>query len=116
MNKHPVPSCGLMSALAVIGGKWKALVLWELHSGPRRFGELRRGVPGISEKMLIQALRELEADGVVHREVFHTVPPRVDYTVTAFGASLNDALEPLCQWGEQHMEHIATLQRVSAGA
>lgn len=114
MNQH-MYSCGLTAALAVIGGKWKALILWEMNGGPRRFGELKRGVPGISEKMLIQALRELEADGVVHREVMHAVPPRVDYTVTAFGASLNEALESLCQWGEQHMERIVALQRVSPG-
>jgi DNA-binding HxlR family transcriptional regulator len=103
MNEQQSCICGLVPALAVIGGKWKALVLWEMNTGPRRFGELKRGVPGISEKMLIQALRELEADSVVHREVFHEVPPRVEYRVTAFGATLNEALEPLCRWGEQHM-------------
>jgi DNA-binding HxlR family transcriptional regulator len=101
--------CGLVFALEVIGGKWKALILWAMHAEPRRFGELKRLVPGISEKMLIQALRELEADGVVHREVFHEVPPRVEYSMTEFGATLNAALEPLCCWGEQHMERIASL-------
>jgi DNA-binding HxlR family transcriptional regulator len=111
MNEQQQDTCGLLLALAVIGGKWKALILWEMHTGPRRFGELKRGVPGISEKMLIQALRELEADGVVHREVFHEIPPRVHYSVTPFGATLNEALEPLCSWGEQHMERIAALQR-----
>jgi len=110
-EQQSCPECGLIPALAVIGGKWKALILWEMNTGPRRFGELKRGVPGISEKMLIQGLRELEADGVIHREVFHEVPPRVEYSVTAFGATLNRALEPLCRWGEQHMEHIATLHR-----
>lgn len=106
MSEQQACVCGLVPALAVIGGKWKALILWEMNSGPRRFGELKRGVPGISEKMLIQALRELEAADVVHREVFHEVPPRVEYRVTAFGATLNRALEPLCRWGEQHMERI----------
>lgn len=104
-------TCGLVPALEVIGGKWKALILWEMNTGPRRFGELKRRVAGISEKMLIQALRELETDGVVHREVFHEVPPRVEYSVTEFGATLNAALEPLCCWGEQHMERIATLHQ-----
>ena len=103
--------CGLVPALDVIGGKWKALILWEMHTQPRRFGELKRLVLGISEKMLIQALREMETDGIVHREVFHEVPPRVEYTVTEFGATLNAALEPLCSWGEQHMERIVALQR-----
>lgn len=109
MKATPSYICGLVPALEVIGGKWKALILWEMHAQPRRFGELKRLVVGISEKMLIQALRELEADGVVRREVFHEVPPRVEYSVTEFGASLNAALEPLCRWGEQHMERIATL-------
>ena len=100
-------SCGLVPALEVIGGKWKALILWEMNAQPRRFGELKRRVCGISEKMLIQALREMEADGVIHREVFHEIPPRVEYSVTEFGASLNAALGPLCRWGEQYMERIA---------
>lgn len=109
MSERQRYTCGLVPALEVIGGKWKALILWEMHAQPRRFGELKRLVPGISEKMLIQALRELEADGIVHREVFHEVPPRVVYSVTEFGATLNTALEPLCCWGEQHMGRIAAL-------
>ena len=104
-------TCGLVPALDVIGGKWKALILWEMHAQPRRFGEFKRLVPGISEKMLIQGLREMERDGIVHREVFHEVPPRVEYSVTEFGATLNAALEPLCSWGEQHMERIARLHQ-----
>jgi DNA-binding HxlR family transcriptional regulator len=104
-------TCGLVPALDVIGGKWKALVLWEMNTRPRRFGEFKRLVPGISEKMLIQALREMERDGIVHREVFHEVPPRVEYSVTEFGATLNAALEPLCSWGQQHMERIAGLHQ-----
>jgi DNA-binding HxlR family transcriptional regulator len=104
-------TCGLVPALDVIGGKWKALILWEMNTGPRRFGEFKRLVPGISEKMLIQALREMERDGIVRREVFHEVPPRVEYSVTEFGATLNAALEPLCRWGTQHMERIAALHQ-----
>jgi DNA-binding HxlR family transcriptional regulator len=111
MNKPQPYSCGLGPALAVIGGKWKALILWEINTQPRRFGELRRLVPGISEKMLIQQLREMEADGFVHREVFLEVPPRVEYSVTELGASLNAALVPLCIWGEQHMQQIEMRHR-----
>jgi DNA-binding HxlR family transcriptional regulator len=95
-------SCGLGPAFEVIGGKWKALILWEISEKPCRFGALKRLVPGISEKMLIQQLREMEADGLVHREVFHEVPPRVEYSVTRIGASLNKALGPLADWGEKH--------------
>lgn len=110
-NEQQTSFCGLVPALSVIGGKWKALILWEVNDGPVRFGALKRRVRGISEKMLIQALRELEADGVVHREAYHEVPPRVEYSVTDFGASLNAALAPLCRWGEQHVERIAALHR-----
>jgi DNA-binding HxlR family transcriptional regulator len=110
MNEEGRCECGLVSALAVIGGKWKALILWEMNRGPVRFGALKRRVRGISEKMLIQALRELEADGVVHRESFHEVPPRVEYSVTEFGASLNAVLAPLCRWGEEHVGRIAALK------
>jgi DNA-binding HxlR family transcriptional regulator len=75
-------TCGLDAAMDVIGGKWKALILWALHAEELRFGELRRAVAGISEKMLIQQLRELESRGIVHREVFREVPPKVVYSLT----------------------------------
>jgi len=98
--------CGLEAALDVVGGKWKPIVLWRLSTGPRRFGELRRLVGGISEKMLIQQLREMEADGIVSRKDFHEVPPRVEYALTRFGVSLLEALRPLCEWGGEHMKRI----------
>ena len=103
--------CGLEAALDVIGGKWKALILWELRSRERRFGELKRLVPGISEKMLIQQLREMEADGIVRRRVYNEIPPKVEYSSTSFGISLNDALEPLCDWGSKHMKRIGAIHR-----
>ena len=99
-------SCGLDAALDVIGGKWKVLIMWPLRDAPKRFGELRRETPGISEKMLIQTLKEMELDGIVLRQDFKEVPPRVEYSLTEFGRSLCDALMPLCQWGEQHMRRI----------
>lgn len=98
--------CGLDATIDVIGGKWKALILFELRDGRRRFGALRRGVVGISEKMLIEQLRELEADGLVHRRAYPEIPPRVEYSLTRLGASLNELLLPLCHWGEQHMQTI----------
>ncbi|HWK47607.1 MAG TPA: helix-turn-helix domain-containing protein [Stellaceae bacterium] len=99
-------SCGLEAALEVVGGKWKVLILWPLRSAPRRFGELRREVPGISEKMLIQHLKEMERDGIVTRKDYREVPPRVEYALTSFGESLCDALRSLCDWGQLHMERI----------
>ena len=98
--------CGIEAALAVVGGKWKPIVLWHLSDDPRRFGELRRRVTGISEKMLIQQLREMEADGIVTRRDFREIPPRVEYALTEFGFSLVEALRPLCDWGREHMERI----------
>lgn len=107
--KPRVYSCGLEAALAVIGGKWKVLILWQLASGPRRFGELRRGVVGISEKMLIQELKEMELDGIVARHDFNEIPPRVEYSITAFGQALAVSLKPLCEWGSKHMKRIGKL-------
>lgn len=104
-------TCGLDAAVDVIGGKWKPLLLWELHVAPRRPGELRRLLPGISEKVLLQQLRQMQVDGIVHREVHHVVPPRVDYSLTPLGESLNTALLPLGDWGEQHMERIGAVHR-----
>ncbi|MDN5725317.1 MAG: helix-turn-helix transcriptional regulator [Propionibacteriales bacterium] len=96
--------CGLDSALDVVSGKWKVLVLWELHAhGVRRFAQLRRGLPGVSEKMLTQHLRQMEQDGLIHREVFPEVPPKVEYSLTEAGAALNTALEPLGVWGRDRI-------------
>ncbi|MFC4063094.1 winged helix-turn-helix transcriptional regulator [Planomonospora corallina] len=104
-------SCGLDAAVDVVGGKWKALILWALHDEPRRFGELRRMLSDISEKMLIQQLREMETCGLVHREVYHQVPPKVEYSLTELGQSLNTALLPLGEWGDKHMETIEAIPR-----
>ncbi|MFI9503822.1 winged helix-turn-helix transcriptional regulator [Nocardia sp. NPDC052566] len=99
--------CGIDAAMDVVGGKWKSLILWELAEfGVRRFGELRRGLPGVSEKMLIQQLRELEEDGIVSREIYREVPPRVEYRLTDQGVALNKALEPLGAWGKDRIERI----------
>ena len=96
------PTCGLDVALAVMGGKWKPLILYYLRSGPKRFGDPKRLVAGISEKVLIQQLRELTAAGVLVRHDYQQVPPKVDYTMTALGMTLVQALLPLCDWGTEH--------------
>ncbi|MDT0442737.1 MULTISPECIES: helix-turn-helix domain-containing protein [unclassified Streptomyces] len=102
-------TCGLDAAIDVMGGKWKGLILFSLDEGPLRFGELRRAVPGISERMLVLQLREMENSGLVHREVYHQVPPKVEYSLTDFGRSLNTALEPLGAWGEENMRRIEAI-------
>ncbi len=100
------PVCGLDVALAVVGGKWKPLILYYLNSGSKRFGDLKRLVAGISEKVLIQHLRELAAAGVLIRHDYQQVPPMVDYTMTPFGMTLVQALMPLCEWGNEHRARV----------
>lgn len=95
--------CGIDAAMDVIGGKWKVLILWALGERPCRFGELRRMLPGVSEKVLAAQLRELETDGIAHRAVYDEVPPRVEYSLTSLGVSLNEALAPLGAWGREHL-------------
>jgi DNA-binding HxlR family transcriptional regulator len=94
--------CPVEVTLDKIGGKWKPLVLWYLKGKTRRFGELKRLIPNITEKMLTEKLRELEADGLVNREVYREVPPKVEYSLTRYGRSLDDLLERLCAWGKSH--------------
>ena len=101
--------CGLDAALAVMGGKWKPLILYHLNSGPKRFGDLKRAVVGVSEKVLIQQLRELAAAGVLTRHDYRRVPPKVDYTMTEFGMTLARALMPLCEWGTEHRDKITEI-------
>jgi DNA-binding HxlR family transcriptional regulator len=102
-------TCGLDVALAVIGGKWKPLILFHLAHGARRYGELRRAIGGVSDKMLIQQLKELHADGIIDRLDFKEIPPKVEYSLTAFGRTLAKALAPLCVWGTEHMSEVETL-------
>lgn len=101
-------TCGLDVSLRVIAGKWKPLILYFVaQEGPIRYGALRRAVQGVSDKMLIQQLKELEADGLVKRNDYKEIPPRVDYGLTPLGRSLAEALVPLCSWGTQNMEEVA---------
>ncbi|MBV8218328.1 MAG: helix-turn-helix transcriptional regulator [Solirubrobacterales bacterium] len=105
-------TCGLDATLRVIAGKWKPLILYFLaQGGPIRYGELRRAVRDVSDKVLIQQLKELEADGLIKRTDYKEVPPRVDYGLTALGHSLAKALVPLCSWGT---ENLAEVSRVFA--
>lgn len=101
--------CGLDASLAVIGGKWKPLILFHLAHEARRYGDLRRAIGNVSDKMLIQQLKELEADGIVDRHDFKEIPPKVEYSLTSFGNTLAEALRPLCAWGTQHMSEVEKL-------
>jgi DNA-binding HxlR family transcriptional regulator len=99
-------NCPVEAAIDVVGGKWKAVILWWLQQRTLRFAELRRQIPGITEKMLAHQLRELEADGIVARKVYATVPPKVEYSLTEYGRSLKRALRAICDWGQKHLERI----------
>jgi DNA-binding HxlR family transcriptional regulator len=96
--------CPVRTTLNVLGGKWKLLILSYLLDEPRRYGELRRLMPEITEKMLIQELRDLETDGIVARTVHQTVPPRVDYSLTEQGQSVRPVFAELVGWGLQYLE------------
>ncbi len=102
-----MPECGLDVALAVIGGKWKMLILYHVCHGTRRFGELRRLLPGISEKMLIQDLRQMQESGLLVRKDFRELPPKVEYSITGFGTELGQALLPLCTWGVKNRKRVS---------
>ena len=101
--------CGLNATLRVISGKWKPLILFFLRNGPKRYGELKRLIPGVSDKVLIQQLKDLEADRVVARTDYEESPPRVDYAVTSLGRSLAEAIVPLCTWGTENAAEMATI-------
>ena len=96
--------CPVAATLDMIGGKYKTLILWKLISGPMRFSELRRAVPAATPKMLTQQLRELEGDGLVHREIYPVIPPRVEYSLTEFGLSIRPVLEAMYVWGSSCLE------------
>ncbi len=99
-------TCGLDVSLKVISGKWKPLILYHVLDGPTRFSQVRQRIGGISEKVLIQQLRELVAMNVLVRHDHQRVPPMVDYALTPFGRTLVKALLPLCEWGTQNRAQV----------
>lgn len=100
-------NCEKELTLSVIGGKWKMLVLWHLgKGGTKRFGELKSLIPGITQRMLVNQLRELEEDQIVHREVYPVVPPKVEYSLTEQGKSLMPILDSMYEWGKNYIENV----------
>jgi DNA-binding HxlR family transcriptional regulator len=95
--------CSIMGSINIISGKWKPVIIWMLLSGPRRFGELHKTIEGIALKVLSRNLKELEADGIINRKVYAEVPPKVEYTLTEKGMSLNDAMQLLAEWGKKNI-------------
>jgi DNA-binding HxlR family transcriptional regulator len=98
------PACAVEAAVSLIDGKWKAVILYHLQEGPTRFNELRRRAGEVTQRMLTNQLRELEADGLIEREVFAQVPPRVEYSLSDRGRSLSPIIDALKQWGDANMD------------
>ena len=99
-------NCEKELTLSIIGGKWKMLILWHLgKEGTKRFGELKNLMPGITQRMLVTQLRELEEHLIVHREIYPVVPPKVEYSLTDQGRSLIPILDSMYEWGKDYMEH-----------
>ena len=97
-----LPACPVETTLMLIGDKWKVLILRDLMPGTRRFGELKKSIGSVSQKVLTAQLREMEAQGLVHRQVYAEVPPRVEYSLTELGRSLQPILDAMKDWGEQY--------------
>lgn len=99
-------NCGSRRVLALIADKWTAIVVYALARGTMRFGQLQGEVDGVSQKMLTQTLRSLERDGLVRREVYPTVPPKVEYSLTPLGETLKEPLGAICRWSEEHLPEV----------
>ncbi|AOM83836.1 Transcriptional regulator, HxlR family [Salisediminibacterium beveridgei] len=103
--------CRVDNALGILVGKWKPIILLHLlKEGTQRFSELKRSIPGITQKMLTNQLRELEEEDIVERKVYPQVPPKVEYTITPYGQSLRPILDAMHEWGQKHIEHKRQLQ------
>mgnify|MGYP001244679875 CR=1 FL=1 len=96
--------CPIEATLDVIGGRWKGAILFRLIDGKKRFGELRRFLPDVTQRMLTLQLRELERDGIITRTVYREVPPKVEYALSPYGRSLEPLLMAMCDWGRHYIE------------
>lgn len=104
-NKEDMINCPVQYTLSIIGGKWKTLILWHLsNEGVKRYGEIKKSLNGITHKMLSQQLKELESDGLVHREEYHQIPPKVEYSLTDKGKTIIPILNVMCKWGKENMK------------
>lgn len=108
--------CPVTKTMSVIGGKWKPIIMWTVRTGKRRFGEIKKMIPGITQKMLTQQLRELERDGIIGRKVYPVVPPMVEYSLTECGRTLTPILDAMAEWGESQRQIQAALRDSDANA
>jgi DNA-binding HxlR family transcriptional regulator len=103
-NMLAISACPVTTTLSVIGGKWKPIILFIILEEKKRFGEIKKLIPAITQKMLTQQLRELEQDGIIHRKVYPVVPPKVEYSMTEYGKSLAPILRTMAEWGQRHIQ------------
>ena len=109
-NTESSISCPVITTQNLIGGKWKILIIYMLGLGTKRFGELQRCLPGITQTALTQQLRELERDGLVRREVYPVVPPKVEYSLTPIGRRLDPVMKAMCSWGAAYLAGTVKIQ------
>jgi DNA-binding HxlR family transcriptional regulator len=115
-NRRAAQNCGVETTLSVIGGRWKVLILFRLLDGTLRFGELRRLLPGVTQRMLTLHVRELERDGLIHRELYREVPPKVEYSLTPAGRSLEPLLRLMSAWGHANRSGLIEIVNSRANA
>jgi len=101
-----ISACPVITTLEVIGGKWKPAILWQMEMGTFRFGQLKRSLEGITQKMLTQQLKELEQNGIIWRKIYAEMPPRVEYGLTEYGKSLRPILNEMANWGQIHRNFL----------
>lgn len=106
--------CPMFTAQSLIGGKWKLYLIKFLHDRPKRFSDIHRALPDVTQSMLTNTLRDLEKDGLIHREVYRQVPPKVEYSLTPIAKELIPVLESLVEWGIKYMEHMGTYDEEAA--
>ena len=104
-------NCPVEATIQLIGGKYKAVILWHLMGKTLRYSELHKRMPKATDKMLAQQLRELEKDGLINRKVYPVIPPKTEYSLTDFGKSLTPILDELCKWGEDYLNETQTLEK-----
>ena len=112
MEKKSLPKCPIEATIRMTGGKWKILIIRDLLTGTKRFGELKKSVSGITQKVLTSKLRELEEDGLIERKVYPQIPPKVEYTLTDVGYSLRPVIDCLKEWGRDYKKYTKLLERM----
>ena len=112
MNSKELPKCPIETTLKMLGCKWKVLIIRELLTGTKRFGELKKAVTGITQKVLTSKLREMEELGLLERKIYPQIPPKVEYTLTDIGYSLRPVLESLKDWGKDYKRYIKLVEKM----